>query len=52
MKEQIKYKKNEIDKITSELKSHYYMDEFFVDPDKKFVSLLDKIIVNILNIFL
>ena len=38
-------KKEEIIKITDELKSHYYKNEFFVDPEKKFVSLLQKITV-------
>jgi hypothetical protein len=43
--EAIKFKKDEISKITNELKSHYLVDEFFVDPDKKFMKLLEKIIV-------
>jgi hypothetical protein len=44
--EEIKQKKDEINRITNELKSHYLIDEFFVDPDKKFLKLLSKIIVN------
>jgi hypothetical protein len=43
--EAIKFKKDEISKITNELKSHYLVDEFFVDPEKKFMKLLEKIIV-------
>jgi hypothetical protein len=43
--EVIKLKKDEINKITNELKSHYYVEEFFVDPEKKFMGLLEKIIV-------
>ena len=39
-------KKGEISNITKELKSHYYKDEFFVDPDKKFLNLIQKITVN------
>ncbi len=39
-------KKDEIKKITDELKAHYYKNEFFVDPDKKFLSLIQKITVN------
>ncbi len=42
----MKMKKELILEITNQLKSHYYEDEFFVDPEKKFLSLLDKIIVN------
>ncbi len=43
--EEIKSKQDEINKITNDLKSHYLLEEFFVDPDKKFVHLLEKIIV-------
>ena len=39
-------KRDQIDQITNELKSHFLIDEFFVDPDKKFLNLLSKIIVN------
>ena len=42
----IKLKQDELNRITNELKSHYVYNEFFVDPDKKFTSLLEKIIVN------
>lgn len=42
----IKLKKSTIDEITKELKSHYLLEEFFVDPDKKFINLLGKIIVS------
>jgi hypothetical protein len=45
--EEIKLKQEEISNITKELKNHYYFGEFFVDPDKKFTNLLDKVIVNI-----
>ena len=38
-------KKEEIIKITDELKSHYFKNEFFVDPDNKFIALLQKITV-------
>ena len=38
-------KKEEITKITDELKSHYYKNEFFVDPDKKFLNLIQRITV-------
>jgi len=43
--EKIKLTQMQIQNITKELKSHYYLDEFFVDPDKKFINLLEKIIV-------
>ena len=43
--EKIKLTQMQIQKITKELKSHYYLDEFFVDPEKKFINLLEKIIV-------
>jgi len=43
-------KKEEIINITNELKSHYYKNEFFVDPDKKFISLIQKITVINVNI--
>jgi hypothetical protein len=38
-------KKDEIMTITNELKSHYYKNDFFVDPDKKFINLMQKITV-------
>jgi hypothetical protein len=41
----VKLKQDELNKIVTELKSHYAYNEFFVDPDKKFTLLLDKIIV-------
>ena len=47
--EELKLKKEEINQITNELKSHYLIDEFFVDPDKKFLNLLSKIIVFKIN---
>lgn len=47
--EEIKFKKEEINIITNELKSHYFLEEFFVDPDKKFAKLLEKIIVIYFN---
>jgi non-homologous end joining protein Ku len=37
--------KDEILQITHELKSHIHIGEF-VDPDKNFMALLDKIIVS------
>jgi hypothetical protein len=43
--EELKCKKEQITLLTKELKSHYF-EEFFVDPDKKFTNLLDKIIVS------
>jgi hypothetical protein len=45
--EKIKLTQLQIQNLTKELKSHYFLEEFFVDPDKKFISLLEKIIVNI-----
>ena len=44
---QLKLKKDELNKIVNELRSHYVYNEFFVDPEKNFVLLLEKIIVNI-----
>lgn len=41
----VSLKKDELDKMVSELKSHYAYNEFFVDPEKKFPKLLDKVIV-------
>jgi hypothetical protein len=41
----VSLKKDELDKMVNELKSHYAYNEFFVDPDKNFTKLLDKIIV-------
>jgi pyridoxine 5'-phosphate synthase PdxJ len=43
-------KKDEIKNITEELKSHYYKNEFFVDPDKKFMNLIQRITVR--NLFM
>jgi hypothetical protein len=43
--ETLKMKKELIMDMTYQLKSHYYDEEFFVDPEKKFLGLLDKIIV-------
>jgi len=43
----IKTNQSFIQELTSELKKHYYY-EFFIDPDKKFVGLLEKLIVNFL----
>jgi hypothetical protein len=40
-------KKQEIKNITEELRSHYYKNEFFVDPDKKFINLIQRITVSI-----
>ena len=47
--EELKLKKDVISDITKQLKSHYYIDEFFVDPEKKFINLLEKIIVIFFN---
>ena len=43
-------KKDEILEITNELKSHIYKEDFFVDPDKKFISLLERITVFYFNL--
>jgi hypothetical protein len=43
--DEIKLKQDEICKLTNELKSHYFLDVFFVDPEKTFLKLLEKIIV-------
>ena len=45
--DKIKLTQLQIQNITKELKSHYYQDEFFVDPEKKFINLLEKIIVRL-----
>ncbi len=45
MEEEVKFKRQQIQRLTTELKSHYYHDNFFVDPDKKFIKLLQEIIV-------
>ncbi len=37
-------KKSQLDVLINQLKEHYYIDEFFIDPDKKFISLLKKLI--------
>jgi len=47
-----KHKKDEISKITTDLKSHYLIEEFFVDPDKKFFTLLERIIVKIIYLII
>lgn len=41
-------KQQEILSLTNELHSHYFMDKHFVDPDKTFHILLQKIIVSVL----
>jgi hypothetical protein len=46
--QEIQLKKDFITTLANELKSHYYIDEFFVDPEKKFIGLLEKIIVSCL----
>jgi len=43
--EKIKLTQLQIQNLTKELKSHYYLDEFFVDPERKFLNLLETIIV-------
>jgi hypothetical protein len=43
--EKIKLTQLQIQNITKELKSHYYLDEFFVDPERKFLNLLETVIV-------
>ncbi len=40
---EILFKTSEVKEITERLKSHYYLDDFFIDPDKKFLGLLKKI---------
>lgn len=42
------YKNNQalILEMTKELKSHFLLDKEFVDPDKDFLPLLEKIIVS------
>jgi len=45
MKDEIKLHKLKLEKFTTELKSHLYLDSFFVDPDKKFIELLKNLIV-------
>jgi len=40
----IESKQSDILTFTSQLKKHYYY-ESFIDPDKKFVTLLEKLIV-------
>jgi hypothetical protein len=47
--EELRLKKEEISIFAKELKTHYYFNEFFVDPDQKFVGLLEKIIVKYKN---
>lgn len=42
-----KTKEEEINYITTELKNHYFLEKYFVDPDKTFNVLLGKIIVRI-----
>ena len=44
---ELKNQQNEIISLTKELKSHYFLGKYFVDPDKNFMNLLDKIIVRI-----
>jgi hypothetical protein len=46
IEETLKMKKELIMDMTNQLRSHYYDDEFFVDPERKFLGLLDKIIVS------
>lgn len=43
--EVIKSKQNEIVLLTKELRSRYYKDKHFMDSDKTFIILFDKIIV-------
>lgn len=40
----LKLKKDELDYLTNQLKSHYFLEEFFVDPDQKFLKLLERVI--------
>jgi len=42
--EKIKNTVTDISSISKQLKSHYYNNEFFVDPEKQFINLLDKLI--------
>jgi len=41
----IKSTVSEITGMSEQLKTHYFNNEFFVDPDKKFTNLLEKLIV-------
>lgn len=43
---EIHSKQEEICSLTKELRSHYFLGKYFVDPDKTFITLLEKIIVN------
>ncbi len=47
MEDHIISKKSEVENIIKELRSHYYQEKFFVDPDKNFLPLLERIIVNL-----
>jgi hypothetical protein len=46
-KKEFKTHQEEISTILSELKDHYFLGKYFVDPDGNFLSLLEKIIVRI-----
>lgn len=43
--EYVKSKNEEMNLITKELKNHYILNEFFIDPQNNFLSLLERIIV-------
>jgi len=51
MEDEFKKKRLHIEKITSKLKSHLYLDDIFVDPEQNFIKLLKEIIVLILLLF-
>ena len=44
---ELKNQQNEIVSLSKELKNHYFLGKYFIDPDKNFMNLLDKIIVRI-----
>lgn len=39
-------KQDQINSLTKELHNHYFLEKYFVDPDKTFGPLLEKIIVS------
>ena len=47
-KKEFKTHQEEISTILLELKDHYFLGKYFVDPDGNFIALLEKIIVRII----
>ena len=41
-------RQEQINSLTKELHNHYFLEKYFVDPDKTFGPLLEKIIVSFL----